>query len=131
MRIVVNTAFLPEIFSEDYIPFLSSTFKFISANKQEHHFIFICEKKDASYFKFNDNSEIYQAASGKKNSWVLRYWYDVKIPALLRKYKADLFFSPGGLSSSFTKLPQCILINDPLFLYRPGLYTKKQLRYTD
>jgi glycosyltransferase involved in cell wall biosynthesis len=128
MRIAVNTAFLPGPFLNDYILLISKTFKCLADIYPEYHFIFFCEKEQEHQFSFISNSEIYRSSSHNKNTLTLKYWYDVKVPALLRKYKADLFFSPGGRCSSFTKLPQCILINDPLFIQYPGLYSKRQVR---
>lgn len=129
MQIVVNAAFLPEAFSNEHTIFLSGIFKHITHLHPEHHYIFLCEKQQADYFDFGNNTTVYETKSRKKNSLTRKYWYDIKVPLLLRKYKADLFFSPGGFCSTRSKLPQCIIINDPLFLHQPGLYTKKQLRF--
>jgi len=129
MRVVVNAAFLSGDHANEYLIFLSGTFKHIAHLHEEYHFIFFCERHQADHFNFGNNAEVYLAKSGKKNTLTRKYWFDIKIPALLRRYKADLFFSPDALCLVNTKLPQCILINDPLFLHRPGLYTKKQLRF--
>jgi len=48
-----------------------------------------------------------------------KFWYDIKIPAVLRKQKADVFVSADGLCSLATKVPQCMVLHDLAFVHYP------------
>jgi glycosyltransferase involved in cell wall biosynthesis len=126
MRIVINAAFLPEMYSEEYINYLSEIFKRITRDYLQHHFVFICEKPDAGVFLFGNNVEVYSIKTGQRNALSWKYWYDVRIPSLLRRYKADLFLSPGGFCSLRTNVPQCLIINDLFFILFPSFFTRTQ-----
>ncbi len=129
MRIVINAALLPNMYSEEYINYLSETFKRITNKYHEHHFIFICEQQVADAFAFGDNVEVFKIKPNRINALSWKYWYDVRIPFLLRKYKADLFLSPGGFCSLYTKVAQCILINDLFFVLFPSFFNRLQLLF--
>jgi glycosyltransferase involved in cell wall biosynthesis len=53
-----------------------------------------------------------------------KFWYDVKIPSVLKKIKADVFISPDGFCSLTSKIPQCLVIHDLGFLHHPHAYKK-------
>jgi glycosyltransferase involved in cell wall biosynthesis len=42
---------------------------------------------------------------------LLQYWYNLRLPALLRKYKVSVFVTQGFHISLYAKLPQCLLVN--------------------
>jgi len=56
-----------------------------------------------------------------------KYWYDVKIPAVLKKYAADVFVSADGFCSLITKVPQCIVVHDLAFLHYPSHMKRSHL----
>ncbi|MES1226084.1 MAG: glycosyltransferase family 1 protein [Bacteroidota bacterium] len=129
MRIVVNAALLPEIYSREYISFLSEAFRRITKNHPEETFIFICENQDAHLFVYENKAEIIKVRARKRNFILWKYWYDIRIPALLKKYKADLFFSPGLFGSLNTNLPQCLIATGVDFSSPPLFFTKSQLLF--
>jgi len=129
MRIVVNSAFLTATYSEGYTNFLFETFKRITTNHPDHEFVFVCESQSAGTFNFGNNVKIHSLKQRKNNVVILKYWYDIRIPYLLRKYKADLFFSPGNLCSVHTKVKQCVMVNDFSFLKSSSHFTKTPLLF--
>lgn len=52
-----------------------------------------------------------------------RWWYDWRIPAILRKYRADVFVSPDGIASLRTRVPQCLVIHDLAFLQQKDWFS--------
>lgn len=64
-----------------------------------------------------------------KNTILLQYWLNYKIPALLRKHKAEVLVNMNGMCSLRTKLPQSMLVHDLSFLQDPGLLKKTQVRF--
>lgn len=134
MRIAVNTRFLLKNYLEGYGYFLYETFKRITVNHPEHEFIFIFDRQFEKRFVFSANVKPVIAAPAARHPLLWKYWYDVKIPSLLRKYKADVFISCDGICSLRTNVPQCLVLHDLSFLHYPGAIKKAQLifykRYT-
>lgn len=129
MRILINTALLPDIYSFEYISVLYKTIKRIAATRQEHHFIFICEPQLADQFNTGNNIKLIKTKKRKRSTILWKYWYDVRIPALLRKHTADLFISPGPFCSMNTKLPQLLVLADTSLIESPSLFNKSQFSF--
>ncbi|MDQ3277670.1 MAG: glycosyltransferase family 4 protein, partial [Bacteroidota bacterium] len=51
------------------------------------------------------------------------------VAIMLRKVKADVFFSPDGQCSLITRVPQCLVVHDLGFLHYPEGYQKTHLAY--
>jgi glycosyltransferase involved in cell wall biosynthesis len=60
---------------------------------------------------------------------LLQYWYNFRLPALLRKYKASVFVCPGNHGSLYTKVPQCLLTKDLPYKQYPKWVAKTQIRF--
>ena len=58
-----------------------------------------------------------------------KLWLNYTLPAIARKYKADLLIHSGGVCSLRTRLPQWTFISDLSFLHLPQFFEKKQLRF--
>jgi len=59
-----------------------------------------------------------------------RAWFDYRIPRVLRKWNADLFFSPDGYCSLRTGVPQVMVTHDIAFAhYRDHLPARVQRYY--
>jgi glycosyltransferase involved in cell wall biosynthesis len=130
MQIVVNSGFLSEIYPGEYINFLCKTFERITKNHPEHHFIFLCERQNTGLFAFGNNVKTEVIKHHIANPLLWKYWYDVRVPIILRKYKADVLITTSGFCSLTAKVPQCMIIQDLAFLHSPSFFTKtKHLFY--
>lgn len=58
-----------------------------------------------------------------------KWWFDVNVPAALKRIKADVFFSPDGQCSLTTNVPQCLAVHDLAFLHVPEAYQRSHLWY--
>ncbi len=118
MIVAVDTRFLVKNESSWYSNFIYETFGRIANLHKEHTFIFINDKVVDASFNFSEN--VIRVAKGPqvKSSAQWLIWYNIKIPAILKKYKADVFIS-FDFCSLTTKVPQCIIINDLTFLFYP------------
>lgn len=85
----------------------------IAATQPAHHFIFFSENKLTG-----SNVQSIITSPAPKTALVWKLWYDYKLPALLKKHKADIFIGP--CISSRTKIPQF------LFIAEDGASNKKQ-----
>jgi glycosyltransferase involved in cell wall biosynthesis len=129
MKIAVNTRFLLNDYLEGYGYFIYETFKRITAAQPEHEFIFIFDRPFDRRFVFGPNVKAVVTGPPARHPLLWKFWYDVKVPALLRKYKVDVFVSCDGFCSLGTKVPQCLVVHDLAFLHYPSFIPKSQLLY--
>lgn len=134
MKIAVNTRFLLKDYLEGYGYFIYETFKRITAAHPEHEFIFIFDRPYNEQFVFASNVKAVVTGPPARHPLLWKLWYDIKVPVLLRKYKADVFVSCDGFCSLGTKVAQCLVLHDLAFLHYPSFIAKSHLlfykRYT-
>jgi glycosyltransferase involved in cell wall biosynthesis len=129
MRIAVNTRFLLNEYLEGYGYFIYETFKRITVNHPQHEFIFIFDRPFDQRFVFGKNVKAVVTGPPARHPLLWKFWYDIKVPVLLRKYKADVFVSCDGFCSLTTKLPQCLVVHDLSFLHHPSFIKRSHLVY--
>ena len=129
MIIAVNTRGLPDDVPGEYNNFIWKTFIRIAANNPEHTFIFIFDSKYDPYLTFATNIKPVVTGPVARYPLLWKFWYDVKIPAILKKYKADVFVSCDNICSLVTKVPQCLLILDLEFIHHPSFIKKAHLNF--
>jgi glycosyltransferase involved in cell wall biosynthesis len=129
MIIAVNTRTLPDDYPDEYRYFVYETFKRIVSNKPEHQFVFIADKKNNQPIIEGNNVTQIVTAPAATSPLLWKFWFDVKVRAILRKYKADVFVSCDGVSSLTTRVPQCLVIHDLAFLQETSFLQKSQLQF--
>lgn len=119
MVVVININLLfGENIHEEY-NYLAGFFKNVARNNPQHEFVFIGEKAHLLQF-VDDKNVIGKENLPKYNNPLFWKWrYNVKVPAILKKYKAGLFVSFDGFCSLKTKTPQCMILDDLAFLHYP------------
>jgi len=124
MTIAVNTRFLRDDYLEGYGYFVFETFLRIVKDHSDHQFIFIFERAFDQKFVFAENVKAVVAGPPARHPLLWKYWYDVKVPAILKKYKAAVFVSCDGFCSLSTSVPQCLVVHDLSFLHYPSSIPK-------
>lgn len=129
MRIVVNARFLRSNYENSYGRFQYEALKRIVQNHPDDVFVFVFDKPlDADMMLGTNVTPLYIKPEAKNPlSW--KWWFDIKIPALLKKYKADVFVSIDHFLSLRTKVPQCMVVQDLSFLHTPELFKKSHLSF--
>lgn len=107
--------------------FLTSRFEMMAAQNRRHQFYFISNKEMPASSQSNVKNLVIGQRSSSPLLW--KMWYNYKLPATLKKIKANLLVSAGGIGSLTTKLPQCILINDLAFVGHPEWYSKRYVNF--
>jgi glycosyltransferase involved in cell wall biosynthesis len=130
MRIAVNTRFLLHDYLEGYGYFIYETFRRITANHPEHEFIFIFDRPFDERFVFGKNVKAVVTGPPARHPLLWKLWYDLRVPSILKKYKADVFVSCDGFCSLTTKLPQCLVLHDLAFLHHPSFIKKSHLLFS-
>ena len=124
MIIAVNTRLRKETQPDGYEKFLFTCLSQLTKKNPQHQFLFIFDKPYDESLSFAKNVVAIVAGPETSNRLKLQYWFNFKIPALLRKHKADVFVSMEGISSLRTKIPQCLAVTDLGFLHQPALQKK-------
>ena len=124
MRIAVNTRFLLSEYLEGYGYFLLESLQYIVKKYGEHQFIFIFDRPYDDRFDLGPNVIPVVTGPPARHPILWKFWYDIRIPAVLRKFKADVFVSPDGFCSLATSVPQCLIVHDLAFLHYPMHYKK-------
>ena len=119
MRIAVNTRLLLKGKLEGIGWFTLETLKRITRNHPEHEFIFIFDRPYNNDYIFSENVKAVVLGPQARHPALFYIWFDLQIPRILKKYKADLFLSPDGYLSLRTKVPQLAVIHDINFFHRP------------
>lgn len=129
MVIAVNTRFLLDDYLEGYGHFIYETFSRITQQHPEHEFLFIFDRPFTKQFVTGKNTRAVVTGPPARHPLLWKIWYDIKVPAMLRKYKADVFVSGDGFCSLRTKLPQCLVVHDLAFLHYPSFIKKTHLLF--
>src|SRR6476646_8776157 len=127
MVIAVNTRFLYNL--EGYGYFIKETMQRITAQHSEHQFYLLFDRPFDKQFSFSQNVTPIVVVPPARHPLLWKWWYDVKVPVVLRRIKADVFFSPDGFCSLTTRVPQCVAVHDLGFLHYPKGYKKSHLLF--
>lgn len=119
MIIAVNTRLLLQGKLEGIGWFTKETLSRMVMDHPEHRFIFIFDRPYSQEFIFSDNVTPVVLFPPTRHPLLWMIWFELQIPRILNKYKADLFFSPDGYLSLSTKVNQLAAIHDINFAHRP------------
>ncbi len=119
MRIAVNTRFLLPSKMEGFGWYTYEVTKRIVENHPEHDFIFFFDRKYDERFIFGSNVTPVVLNPPARHPILFRIWFNLSVTRALKKYKADVFFSPDGFLSLKTNVPQIGVIHDINFEHYP------------
>lgn len=119
MIIAVNTRLLIQGKLEGIGWFTRESLSRITRSHPEHQFIFIFDRPYSDEFIFSENVTPVILNPPTRHPVLWFIWFELQIPRILKKLKADLFFSPDGYLSLQTSVPQLATIHDINFAHRP------------
>ena len=119
MVIAVNCRLLLKNKLEGIGWFTYQTLRRITRDHPEHRFIFLFDRPYDPSFIFSNNITPVVAGPPTRHPVLWFLWLEFVIPRILRKYKADIFFSPDGFLSLRTKVRSIPVIHDISFEHRP------------
>jgi len=128
MIIAINTRCLIDEL-EGYGCFIKELFKILVINHPQHQFYFLFDRPYNQKYIFSSNVHAVIVSPPARHPILWKYWYDVKLPFVLKKIKADVFVSPDGYCSLTAKVPQCMVVQDLGFLHQPDAYKKWHAAY--
>ncbi|NOT92600.1 glycosyltransferase family 4 protein [Ferruginibacter sp.] len=128
MIIAVNASFV-NTHSGNNADFIFDYFSKLAQQYPQHQFIYIVDKGFDEKYITSKNITPVIAGQQTKSPLLLQYRLNYKIPAILRKYKANVFVSTDGYCLLRTKVPQCVIVNDLSFLQQPQYFTATWLKF--
>lgn len=129
MRIAVNTRFLLSHKMEGYGWYTFEIVKRLVENHPEHEFIFFFDRKYDDKFVFGKNVTPVVLNPPARHPILFYVWNEISVTRALKKYKADLYFSPDGYLSLRTLIPQVNVIHDINFEHNPQDVPKAICKY--
>jgi glycosyltransferase involved in cell wall biosynthesis len=117
MRIIININLLLNKRSgnSSYLPV--TIINELISKKPEHEFVIITDHAHVKRISAEKNVTIVIVKNTNRHPLIWKWWYDLKLPAILKKFKADVFVSFNGFCSMTTSVPQCVMLHDLSFLY--------------
>ena len=119
MVIAVNAIFLQKDLLEGYGHYAKEVLKRIVEQHPEHDFIFLFDRPYDPSFVFGSNVKALVVGPAARHAAAFKYWYDVKAPMALRRYKPAVWLQPYGFCSLTTGIPQVLLVHDLAFKQHP------------
>jgi glycosyltransferase involved in cell wall biosynthesis len=120
MKIAINARFAGQNTIEGYGRFTNGIVNAMANACPDDQFVMMYDRKPENSFIHHRNiSEMVKGPAARHPlSW--KFWYDVSMPSMARKSKADLVFSPDGFCSLHSSVPQVLAIHDLAFLHFPS-----------
>ncbi len=111
--------------------FLLQCFRVLALQNPGDSFLFFIDPEQIDYASLPVNSKIIPVSPSLKNGLLLHFWYNFKLPVILKKYNASCFVSELAVCSIRTRAPQCMVINDLAVLETksPGEYASYTRRF--
>lgn len=119
MRIAVNTRLLLSNKLEGIGWFTFENLKRITQTHPEHHFYFIFDRPYSDEFIFSENITPIVVFPPTRHPILWYFWFEWRIPSVLKKLNADLFLSPDGWISLRSKVKTVNVIHDINFEHFP------------
>jgi len=118
--IAVNTRLLLHDRLEGIGRFADETLRNITREHPEHKFIFIFDRDFSSEFIYSDNIIPLKGFPQTRHPFLWYMFFEKHVPAVLEKYKADIFLSPDGWLSLKTSVKSLPVMHDINFFHFPG-----------
>lgn len=128
MVIVIHSRFLNEQEPGNGENYISEVVKKIAKNQSNHSFILLHKEPPTRTNNLPPNVMMHIAGPKKQTPLSWLYWYNFKVPLLLRKLKADVFVT-NDFCSFTTRVPQLLICTNLSFLYQLSSLNKSQIAF--
>jgi glycosyltransferase involved in cell wall biosynthesis len=119
MNIAINTQLLLYGSLDGIGWFTYETINRITRKHPEHTFFLIFDRKPSPKLSFPSNTRLIVLHPPSRHPWLWFLRFEILMPLLLKKIKADLFVSTDGAMSSLTSVPGVQVLHDLNFAHNP------------
>lgn len=131
MRIAVNTRFLLPGKLEGIGWFTWEVTRRLVALHPEWEFIFLFDRPYDPAFICGPNITPVVVPPPARHPILWWAWFEIAVPIALRRYRADVFFSPDGYCSLCSKTPTLMVVHDIAHVHYPDQVPPLVRRYYD
>lgn len=131
MRIAINTRFLLPDRMEGIGFFTQEVCRGLVARWPEHQFLFCFDRPFDQQFIFGPNVTGKAIFPPARDPILWKSWFEWRLPAVLKRWKADVFLSPDGYCSLKSKVPTVMVTHDIAHLHYPEQIPPRVRRYYD
>jgi glycosyltransferase involved in cell wall biosynthesis len=119
MVIAINTRMLLKGKLEGIGWFTYHTVSRMAINNPQHTFILLFDRPYNEAFIFANNIIPVVVNPPARHPVLWYIWYELMVPRILKKYKAQVFLSMDGFLSLSTKIPQVVVMHDLVYEHYP------------
>ncbi len=119
MTIAINAIFLQKGQLEGYGYFVQEIVRRWVAQYPQHQFVLVFDRPADPSFRFAENVTLVEVGPPARHALGFLYWYSLRLPMALRKYKPDVLVQPYGFCSITTSIPQVMVVHDLSFKHFP------------
>ncbi|MCO6489827.1 MAG: glycosyltransferase family 4 protein [Phaeodactylibacter sp.] len=119
MRIAINTRFLLPGRLEGLGRYTYEVARRLVEGHPEHEFLFFFDRPFDERFLFGKNVQAVVLAPPARHPLLWYIWFEYSVNRALKKYKADVFFSPDGYLSLRAETPTVMTVHDLAFEHFP------------
>ncbi|HLO81591.1 MAG TPA: glycosyltransferase family 1 protein [Chitinophagaceae bacterium] len=134
MKIAINARFSGQNIMEGYGRFTNGLVTAMASAQPEDEFVMMYDRQPEISVIRGGNVKDMVKGPAARHPLLWKLWYDVSMPAMAGKAKADVIFSPDGFCSLHCSIPQVLAIHDLAYLHFPagisGLYRWYYSHYT-
>lgn len=129
MKIAINTRLLISDKLEGIGWFCFETLTRITKQHPEHEFYFIFDRAYDVELRFAPNVKAIVAPPQARHPLLYLIWFEVMLPVILKRIKADLFLSPDGYLSLMSSVKQIAVFHDLNFEHYPNDLPRIEMLY--
>jgi glycosyltransferase involved in cell wall biosynthesis len=129
MHIAINHRFGAYAYQEGYAGFTTGIANAMSGQCPGDRFFLLADQAPEYIDTAHPNMEWTIGGPPARHPLLWKYWYDIKLPRMLRQTGAEVLLSPDGFCSLRTRVPQVMVIHDLAFLHYPQFLPKVQQWY--
>ena len=119
MRIAITALFYNRTLADGYGSFSNTVINGLIGSYPEHEFILLIDKPFDLPFVQHANVRVINVSPKIRHPLATYYWYNVSAPAVLRKFKPDVWLQPYGFCSLTSSIPQLLVVHDLAFVHHP------------
>ncbi len=115
MKIAINTRFLLPDKLEGIGRYTFEVARRLVEKHPEHEYLFLFDRPYEDRYLFSSRVRALVLPPPARHPLLWYLWFEWSVPYVLRKYRADVFFSPDGYASLRSAVPTLMTVHDLAF----------------
>ncbi len=129
MLIAIDARYFYEDEINAYKTFSREIFLSLALQQSAHQFLIVLDRQNTEENNFPANVKQIVITPKPKNYLTYKWWYHVRLPLALKKYKADIFIGTYGLLSAKTNARQILLLHNLSFLHKNAYHPRHSVLF--